>query len=173
MHEHARTCNHTHAHTCSSASHIRTLLSQLPLTIHLPSREHTTLLTAPVWPSSTLTRCPVATSHTHTVLSSLPLTMNLSSGDSDTLLTQSVCPRSVCITVALSPSRRHTMMVLSPPLLTSKLASLLPHATPLAPPLWPLKGCVACVPPTTSHTRTVLSSPPLATSLLSGDHATQ
>ncbi len=84
MHEHARTCNHTQAHTCSSASHLRTVLSSLPLTIHLPSREHATLLTQPVWPSSTLTCCPVATSHTTTVVSLPPLTMNLSSGDSDT-----------------------------------------------------------------------------------------
>ena len=62
-----------------SASHTFTVLSQLPLTMRLPSGLNATLLTRLVCPLRVSVSVPLSASHTFTVLSMLPLTMRLPS----------------------------------------------------------------------------------------------
>ena len=73
-----------------AASHTRTVLSQLPETMRVPSGLNATLHTASVWPvSGWPTGWPVAASHSRTVLSALPETMRVPSGLNATLITAS------------------------------------------------------------------------------------
>ncbi|KJU87254.1 membrane protein [Candidatus Magnetobacterium bavaricum] len=72
-----------------SISHIRNMLSQLPLTIFVPSILIATLETLSPCPLSVLIRLPVAISHMHSLLSSLPLTIFVPLGLIATLSTLS------------------------------------------------------------------------------------
>ena len=98
-------------------SQSRTVVSKLPLASSVPGSAglKATLVTAPVWPESSLPSCLCAsTSHSRTVLSQLPLASVRPSRLNATLVTLFLCPLSgspSCFRVATS----HSRTVLSPP----------------------------------------------------------
>ncbi|KAJ7197983.1 hypothetical protein GGX14DRAFT_667304 [Mycena pura] len=83
---------------CSSvpvaASQIRTVLSDEPDTMRVPSGENATDQTASPWPSSFCSSVPVAVSQIRTVLSDEPDTMREPSGENATDKTWLPCPSS-------------------------------------------------------------------------------
>src|SRR5262245_49526698 len=77
----------------SVMSHIRMVLSTLPLASHFPSGENATEFTALVWPvRGSPSWVPVLASQIRMVLSPLPLASHLPSGEKATDHTTSVWP---------------------------------------------------------------------------------
>src|ERR1017187_7604732 len=86
-------------------SQTRSLLSQLPVAMRVPSGLQATLNTEPSWSSNVCNNLPVAASQTLAVRSTLPVTRRLPSGLQATLKTNRSCPLKVSISLALTGSQ--------------------------------------------------------------------
>ena len=91
------------------ASHTRTDISQVPLTICRPFGENATPRTSPALPRRTANSCPVLASHTRIVSSVDPLTIRLPSGEKATLVTSCVCPRRTASSALVTASQTRTV----------------------------------------------------------------
>ena len=102
------------------ASHKRTVPSQLPLVIVVPSGLNATLLIQPVCPVSVLRSVPVLASHKRTMPSLPPLAIVVPLGLNATLLTELVCPP---ISANSTPVCASYIQIPTPPPTASRLPS--------------------------------------------------